>query len=59
MKNVIRSAGGRVALAAVASAAVTVAVMSAIRPVNAQEQQPHVVLRSITSGASIGSVSAT
>jgi serine protease Do len=54
MKNVIRSAGGRVALAAVASAAVTVAVMSAIRPVNAQEQQPHVVLRSITSGASIG-----
>ena len=52
MKNFIRSAGGRVALAALASVAVAVAVTSAVRPVNAQE--PHVVLRSIGSGASIG-----
>ena len=54
MKNVIRSAGGRVALAAVAAAAVTVAVTGAIRPANAQEPQPRVVVRSIGSGASIG-----
>jgi serine protease Do len=51
MKNFIRSAG-RVALAAVTAAAVTVAVTSAARPVSAQE--PRVVLRSIGAGASIG-----